>query len=113
MNMPPPPPGGSYPQSPRGWQPSQAPLRPPPGYYYPQHGRTSGLAIASMVLGIVWVYWLGSILAIIFGHVAISQMRRDPNLRGKGMAIAGIVLGYVGVAIFVLAILVAAGTSSS
>lgn len=66
-----------------------------------------------MVLGIVWVYWLGSILAIIFGHVAISQMRRDPNLRGKGMAIAGIVLGYVGVAIFVLAILVAAGTSSS
>lgn len=66
-----------------------------------------------MVLGIVWVYWLGSILAIIFGHVAISQMRRDPNLRGKGMAIAGIVLGYVGVAIFVLAILFAAGTSSS
>lgn len=113
MNMPPPPPGGSYPQPPPVRQSSQAPLRPRPGYNYPQQGRTSGLAIASMVLGIVWVYWLGSILAIIFGHVAISQMRRDPNLRGKGMAIAGIVLGYVGVAIFVLAILFAAGTSSS
>jgi hypothetical protein len=66
-----------------------------------------------MVLGILWVYWIGSILAIIFGHVAISQARRDPTLRGKGMAIAGIVLGYVGVGIFVLAVLVTVGTSSS
>ena len=36
--------------------------------------RNNGLAIASMVLGIVWVYWIGSILAVIFGHVALSQI---------------------------------------
>jgi hypothetical protein len=30
----------------------------------------NGLAIASMVLGILWLYWIGSILALIFGLVA-------------------------------------------
>ena len=29
--------------------------------------RTNGLAIASMVLGILWIYWIGSILALVFG----------------------------------------------
>ena len=110
MSLPPPPPGGSYPQPPPGWQPSPAP---PPGYYYAPPVRTSGLAVASMVLGIVWVYWIGSILAIIFGHIAISQTRRDPNLRGKGMAIAGLVLGYVGVGIFVLAMIFVATARST
>ena len=81
-------------------------------YQYDQGGRTSGRAIASMVLGILWIYWLGSILAIIFGHIAISQAGKDPTLRGKGMAIAGIVLGYVGIGILVLAIIVAATAES-
>jgi hypothetical protein len=61
----------------------------------------------------VWIYWIGSLLAIIFGHIAISQARKDETLRGKGMAIAGIVLGYVGIGILVLAIIVAATSSSS
>jgi hypothetical protein len=110
MNMPPPPPGGSYPQPPPGWQPSPVP---PPGYYYAQQGRTSGLAVASMVLGIVWVYWIGSILAVIFGHIAISQTNRDPNLRGRGMAVAGLVLGYVGIALLVVTILAVASSSTT
>jgi hypothetical protein len=62
------------------------PGQPPTIYYnYAKPGRTSGLAIASMVLGIVWVYWIGSILAVIFGHIAISQTSRDETLRGRGM----------------------------
>jgi len=36
---------------------------------------TNGLAIASMVLGIVWVWWIGSILALVFGFVARKQIR--------------------------------------
>lgn len=32
-----------------------------------------GWPIAALVLGIVWVYWIGSILAIIFGHVALDR----------------------------------------
>ena len=66
---------------------------------------TNGLAISSMVLGIVWVYWLGSILALIFGYVALGQIRDSGGRQGgRGMAIAGIVLGWVGVGVLTLCI---------
>src|SRR5437879_1095480 len=53
---------------------------------------TNGLAIAAMVLGIVWVYWIGSILALIFGYIAKGQINESAGRQGgKGMAIAGIV----------------------
>jgi len=72
--------------------------------------RTSGLAIASMVCGILslvffWVPVFGfllGIIAIIFGAVAIRQIGREPNLGGRGMAIAGLVCGIVGVAGWVI-----------
>jgi uncharacterized membrane protein len=74
--------------------------------------KTDGLAIASMVLGIVWVYWIGSILAIIFGAVAIHRINQSNGWRtGKGMAIAGLVLGLVGIASLAFAF-IAAATSS-
>jgi hypothetical protein len=39
-----------------------------------------------------------SILAIIFGHLSLSEIRKSAGrLKGEGMAIAGLVLGYVGV----------------
>jgi hypothetical protein len=70
------------------------------------------MAIASMVLGIVWVYGIGSILALIFGYVARNQIRqRDQG--GDGMAIAGIVLGWVGIAGLILFIIIVASVSSS
>lgn len=49
--------------------------------------KTSGLAIASLVLGIIG----GIVLSIIFGFVALGQIRRGERT-GKGMAIAGLVL---------------------
>tara|TARA_B100000959_G_scaffold218882_1_gene231066 strand:- start:677 stop:955 length:279 start_codon:yes stop_codon:yes gene_type:complete len=67
-------------------------------------GGTSGLGIASMVLGIVWIYWIGSILAVIFGHVALSKIRKDPSIGGRGFAIAGISLGWTGVGILLLVV---------
>lgn len=66
---------------------------------------TNGLAIASLVLGILWLYWVGSILAIIFGHVALHQIG-ERRQGGRGLAIAGLVLGYIGLAFLVLAIVV-------
>jgi len=65
-------------------------------------GKNSGLAIASMVLGIVWVFYIGSVLAVIFGHVALSKMKKDPSIGGRGFAVAGVVLGWLGVGIFIL-----------
>lgn len=70
--------------------------------------QTSGLAIASLVLGIVWIYWIGSILALILGYVAKKEIRRDPTrLSGNGIATAGIVLGWIGVATLVIMIIAA------
>jgi hypothetical protein len=59
-----------------------------------------------MVLGIVWVYWIGSILALVFGYVARNQIR-ERGEGGDGMAIAGIVLGWVGVGVLGLALVAA------
>ncbi|MDH3463925.1 MAG: DUF4190 domain-containing protein [Acidimicrobiia bacterium] len=80
--------------------------------------KTNGLAIASLVLGIVWVYWIGSVLAVIFGHIARRQIS-DANYAagrevqgGAGMAMAGLVLGWIGVAFLVIIILAAVGASS-
>lgn len=92
-------------------QPGVPPQAYPPGYwqpgpYQPQR-RVDGLAIASMVLGIVWVWWVGSILAVIFGHVALRRISREGK-SGRGMAIAGLVLGYIGIATLTLIILVSA-----
>lgn len=73
----------------------------------PQRARkTSGMAIASLVLGILWIYWLGSILALVFGYIAKREIResREP-IEGSGLATAGIVLGWVGIGTLSLVIL--------
>lgn len=88
-------------------------------YGYQQYGtvqsvqsQTNGLAVASMVLGIVGIvlfclYAIPSILAVIFGGVALSQIKKDPKYSGRGMAVAGLVTGLVGVSL--LALVLAAG----
>lgn len=68
--------------------------------------KTNGFAVAALVLGILWLYWIGSILALVFGYVAKSQIDKSGGHEtGKGMAIAGIVLGWVGVGILLLILL--------
>jgi uncharacterized membrane protein YvbJ len=71
--------------------------------------RTSGMAVASLILGILGI----SILAIIFGAIGISQTNKDPNLKGKGLAIAGLVLGIIGMVGVVFWIIAAAVWSAS
>ena len=68
--------------------------------------RTNGMAIAAMVLGIVWIYGIGSILALVFGYSAKRQIDGSGGREsGRGMAVAGIVLGWVGVAGLIFLIL--------
>jgi hypothetical protein len=102
---------GPPPGPPHG--PPMSPYGPPPyGYGYPPPQRTNGLAIASMVLGIVWLYWIGSILALVFGYVAKKQIR-ERGEGGDGMATAGIVLGWVGIGVLAIPLVlgIAAGLS--
>lgn len=90
--------------------PSQAQYPAPPQAYpsmygYPGPGpmapakKTNGLAVAALVLGIVgvplfWLWEIPPILALIFGLVSYSQIRKSEGRQGgEGMAITGIVLG--------------------
>jgi len=69
--------------------------------------RTNGLAVASLVVGILWLYWVGSVLALIFGYVALAQIRKAPATapqEGRALAIAGVVLGWVGVSTLLLVV---------
>ncbi len=70
--------------------------------------KTSGLAIAALVMGIAAFVVFGplAVLAIIFGAIGISQANKDPNLKGKGMAVAGLVLGIIAVAGWVIVMIV-------
>jgi hypothetical protein len=74
---------------------------PPVAVYQPP---TNGLAVASLVFGIIsWFMCplVGGIVAIITGHVARSQIRRTGE-SGSGMAMAGLVLGYIHIAVTVV-----------
>jgi hypothetical protein len=88
-NPPPPPPyGQGFPQQ-------------PPPYGYPQQPfvpqRTSGTAIASLVLGILGICPLalvGGLLATVLGIIGIGSTGK-PGVKGRGLAIAGLILGLL------------------
>jgi len=74
--------------------------------------KSSGLAVASLVLGIIGIVLLPlfvpQVLALIFGAVAWRDVTRNPGLSGKGMAIAGLILGIIGAALWFIWIVVLA-----
>jgi hypothetical protein len=70
---------------------------------------TSSLAIISLISGILgWTLApiLGSLVAIVTGHLARKEIRRDPSLGGDSLAVVGLVLGWVAVLGVLLAIAV-------
>ena len=71
----------------------------------PNSTASCGLATASLVCGICGVFLgpLTGIPAIITGHMALGRIRKSGGiLQGNGLAIAGLVLGYIFTAIFVV-----------
>jgi hypothetical protein len=67
-----------------------------------------------MVLGIIWIYGIGAVLALIFGYQARTQIDASGGTQtGRGMATAGIVLGWIGVGGILLIVLAAIASSSS
>ena len=73
------------------------------------HRRTSTMAIISLIAGILgWTLlpFIGSVAAIITGHMARGEIKRgNGQIEGDGLAIGGLVLGYAVVALTVLSIL--------
>ena len=73
---------------------------------------TNAWAVASLVVGILWLGGIGALLALVFGYLALRQIRRSGGTQGgRGLALAGVVLGWVGLAISAgIAALLATGT---
>jgi len=93
-------------------QPAQAP--PTPAYAVPAvPTRTSGLAIGGLVTGILGiiiscVFWpIGVILGLaglVLGILGLNEIKKQPGMQGKEMAIIAIVLGALGLVIALLAV---------
>ncbi|GAA1931854.1 hypothetical protein GCM10009775_24910 [Microbacterium aoyamense] len=90
----------------------------PPAYGAPAYGapapaygygyapaRTNTLAIVSLVASIVGFLWIlpfiGNLAAVITGHISLKQIKQTGE-GGRGMALAGVIVGWVGLAIVVL-----------
>ncbi|WP_238009014.1 DUF4190 domain-containing protein [Dactylosporangium sp. AC04546] len=65
---------------------------------------TNKMAVASIICASLLCSLLGTPLAIIFGHVALHQIKHQEQ-HGRGLAIAGLVVGYAGVAFWVIMII--------
>lgn len=76
----------------------------------PLHPTESSLALASLISGILgWtiVPILGSLAAIITGHLAKKEIQESHGaISGAGMASAGLILGYAQLGFFVFTLLV-------
>ena len=75
--------------------------------------QTSGKAIAALILGIanglfLFFFFPLAILAIVFGHISRSEIKKSAGrLKGAGMALAGLILGYASLSIFPILIIAA------
>lgn len=120
-----PPPAGYYPdpQNPaveRWWDgaawaasPEMPPVNVSPAAVSPvadvsvESPRNNQFALASLVLSISWVFFIGSILGVIFGHLAMQQIREsDGREVGRTNAMIGLVVGYAALALGLVALLV-------
>jgi type IV pilus assembly protein PilA len=70
---------------------------------------TSMKAVLSLVFGVCFFFFPISIVAIILGHLALSEIKKSSGrLTGEGLATAGLVLGYIGVAAIPMILIIAA-----
>lgn len=99
-----------------GWAPPPAPpqQQPPFGQQsYPPYGggqatQTNSKAVASLVLSIVGITIcpvIGSILGLVFGYQGRAEIDRNPSQSGRGMATAGIIIGWIGLILSLLGII--------
>jgi hypothetical protein len=77
-------------------------------------GTTEPLAIWSFVMGVLSLVCCGFILgipAVICGHLALSKFQTEPQLQGKGLATAGLIIGYVAIAFWLIYVVFFGGLS--
>jgi hypothetical protein len=71
--------------------------------------RVNALAIASVVVGALWMWWVGSVAAVVMGHVALRQIAQSGGAQtGRAAALTGLALGYFGLTTLLAVILYSA-----
>jgi hypothetical protein len=84
-----------------------------PGYGQPGYGtgapttKTNVLAIVSLIAsiaGIVIFWFIGSVVGIICGHISMNQIKKTGE-EGRGLALAGLIVGYIGIALSIIAVI--------
>lgn len=86
------------------------PSGPPAGWQPQQYQRTNGFAVASLVLDILFCGMVTALLAVIFGNIALEKIAASNGAeKGRGLAIAGIVLGWIGLGILAIGLLIFLG----
>jgi len=91
---------------------SPGPWQPPPPPFRPNKQPNQGLALASMIIGLVGIVTGGcfgpipGIAALVLGLMALSQIKKSPDkVTGKSMAVAGVILGAIEVVFYSLFII--------
>jgi hypothetical protein len=95
-------------------QPAPGYGQPAAGYGQPVAGKTNTLAIVSLVAsiaGIVILWGIGSIAAVICGHISLNQIKKTGE-QGRGMALAGLIIGYAGIVLAIIGVIVAVALSA-
>ena len=114
-----PSPYGEYPGYQQSTGPSQQQPSPgsapqyAPGPGYPPAGPTSGMAIASLVVSLLGI----GIVGVILGHLALNEINKSNGyMQGRGLAIAGLVIGYLQIAagvIFAIILIIGIATAAT
>jgi hypothetical protein len=94
---------------------------PPQGYlpYTPYGGpaikRNNGLAVASLVCACAgFLFIVPGVLGVIFGFIARSQIRQSRGTQGgDGLALAGIIVGFAWIGLFLILVIVGAASNNS
>lgn len=96
-------PYGQPPGQPYGQQPGQPYGMPQYPYGYPPQPKPQQNAILALVLSCVGFVTCGitAIVGVIFGHIAMGKIKRGEE-DGRGLALAGLIVGYVVIAGWVL-----------
>lgn len=99
------PTGQQAPQPGAPGYPSQHPYGYVGGYAYPPTARTNVLSVLSLVASLTGILmilpFIGSVAAVIMGHISLSQLKTSGE-KGRGMALAGTIIGWIGIGLLVL-----------
>lgn len=76
------------------------------GYAPPPAGKTNTLAIIALIAS-----FFISIVGVVLGHIALSQIKRTGE-GGRGLAIAALVIGYLGILFAIILVIVMAGAAA-